>query len=76
MNVDRLIELGFERRGGDLRAPAGTGVSLTPLDGRCCRVTIALPTGDAVTFVVAAVALRTEVRPMTVGSSSEEGANT
>jgi hypothetical protein len=60
VTVDDLVALGFEDRGGNLLAPAGTGVSLTALDGRCFRVSIALPTGDAVTFVVAAVAIKIE----------------
>jgi hypothetical protein len=58
MTIDDLRALGFEQRGGALRAPAGTGVNLTALDGRCFRVTIELPTGGTVSAVISALALR------------------
>jgi hypothetical protein len=61
VTANDLAALGFEEHGDVLRAPGGSNISLFPLDGRCYRVTIALPNGGAVTCVVAAVALRIEV---------------
>jgi hypothetical protein len=60
MNADHLIAIGFERCGGDLLAPAGTSVAVTPLDSRCLRLVVTLPNGAAVSLVTAAVALKAE----------------
>jgi hypothetical protein len=61
MTADDLIAIGFENRGSELRAPAGSSICLVPLNGsRCLRVRIELPSGNALTFVVAQVALRIE----------------
>jgi len=60
MNVDDLVRLGFENRDGALRAPSGCSVSFVPLDARCYRVRIEMPSGGVLHFVVAAVAIRSE----------------
>jgi len=47
--TDDLLELGFERRAGELRAPDGSIVTLVPLNSsHCYRVTIGLQGGGAV----------------------------
>jgi hypothetical protein len=60
MTTDELIAIGFEHHGDGLRAPGGTGVAVTPLNGRCLRFKIELPSGSVLSFVVAQVALKKE----------------
>jgi hypothetical protein len=53
-----LCALGFELHpDGTLIAPAGTTITLAPVQG-FYRLAIALPTGDVVSCVVAGVALK------------------
>jgi hypothetical protein len=61
-----LVAVGFTRcADGTLTAPAGTRISLAPVQG-FYRLALALPTGDVVSCVVAGVALkisRQELKP-------------
>ena len=58
MNARDLTAIGFEDHGDALRAPEGSAVCFVPLDARCFRLSIRLPSGGGVECVVAAVALR------------------
>jgi hypothetical protein len=61
---------GFEVRDGALRAPDGSSVCFTPLNGRCFRLVVTLPTGSTVTAVVAALALKVGDPPPTAADTS------
>jgi len=58
VTADHLIAIGFERCGGDLLAPDGSNVCFTPLNGRCYRLRIELPSGGAVSAVIAGLAIK------------------
>lgn len=60
MTVDDLVNIGFEHRAGELRAPDGASVAVVPLDGRWLRFKIELSNGNALNFVVAQVAIKIE----------------
>jgi len=60
MIADDLTAIGFARRDGELRAPDGARVTVTPLDSRCLRFKIELSNGNALHFVVAQVAIKIE----------------
>jgi len=63
MNADQLIELGSAQRDGELLAPGGSNVCFTPLNGRCYRLRIELPSGGAVSAVIAGLAIKVEAPP-------------
>jgi len=56
-----LVAAGFEQCSGELRAPAGTAVSLTPI-GRFYQLAIKLPDGDVVSVIVSERALNIDRR--------------